>query len=299
MPSGFSRIQNRGRPVPQFVDSVSSFGSVGAYAISITAIMISLVLITQKSMFDMLRKCEQVDLPFSSKEPGAQTGGSQSPKRRGRGGSAYGGAYSRRRERSLKQEDGNKRSGPRYEEQKADRKQGRRVASFFTAEPPKEEAAQEESIEDPFVPEKAFPIHRGEHLVQDIDEIEALGEETERNQKQRYLRKLRMKKRVKKFNRRAASSRNPRSSKEEIQQGVDAVKSEIAAKEVQEKKEYVFPPVSLLKKGTKSSGDSDAHLRETARKLQETLHNFGVNVTVTNVSCGIQLPDMSCSRSRE
>ena len=41
-----------------------------------------------------------------------------------------------------------------------------------------------------------------------------------------------------------------------------------------------------MKKGTKSSGDSDAHLRETARKLQETLHNFGVNVTVTNVSCG-------------
>ena len=34
------------------------------------------------------------------------------------------------------------------------------------------------------------------------------------------------------------------------------------------------------------SGDSDAHLRKTAQKLQETLHNFGVNVTVTNVSCG-------------
>ena len=33
-------------------------------------------------------------------------------------------------------------------------------------------------------------------------------------------------------------------------------------------------------------GDSDAHLRKTAQKLQETLHNFGVNVTVTNVSCG-------------
>lgn len=33
-------------------------------------------------------------------------------------------------------------------------------------------------------------------------------------------------------------------------------------------------------------GDSDAHLRETAMKLQQTLHNFGVDVTVTNVSCG-------------
>ena len=42
-----------------------------------------------------------------------------------------------------------------------------------------------------------------------------------------------------------------------------------------------------MKKGSgPSRGDSDAHLRKTAQKLQETLHNFGVNVTVTNVSCG-------------
>ena len=27
-------------------------------------------------------------------------------------------------------------------------------------------------------------------------------------------------------------------------------------------------------------------MRETARKLQDTLHNFGVNVTITDVSCG-------------
>ena len=33
-------------------------------------------------------------------------------------------------------------------------------------------------------------------------------------------------------------------------------------------------------------GDSDAHLRKTAKKLQETLKSFGVNVTITNVSCG-------------
>lgn len=50
---------------------------------------------------------------------------------------------------------------------------------------------------------------------------------------------------------------------------------------------YKFPPFSLLKKGKKSrTGDSDQYLRETAQKLQDTLHNFGVNVTVTNVSCG-------------
>lgn len=50
---------------------------------------------------------------------------------------------------------------------------------------------------------------------------------------------------------------------------------------------YTFPPISLLKKGqAQVMGDSGAHLRETAAKLQQTLHNFGVGVEVTNVSCG-------------
>ena len=48
-----------------------------------------------------------------------------------------------------------------------------------------------------------------------------------------------------------------------------------------------FPSVDFLKRGDRNaSGDSDDHLRETAMKLQTTLHNFGVNVTITNVSCG-------------
>ena len=49
---------------------------------------------------------------------------------------------------------------------------------------------------------------------------------------------------------------------------------------------YHAPPISLLTHGKKGTGDSDAHLRETAAKLQQTLKTFGVNVTVTNVSCG-------------
>lgn len=60
-----------------------------------------------------------------------------------------------------------------------------------------------------------------------------------------------------------------------------------AAMEEKQPKQYVFPPVSLLKKGdSKAMGDSKAHLMETANKLQQTLKNFGVNVTITNVSSG-------------
>ncbi len=52
-------------------------------------------------------------------------------------------------------------------------------------------------------------------------------------------------------------------------------------------KEYVFPPIDLLKPGDKRAmGDSKSHLMDTANKLQQTLKNFGVNVTITNVSSG-------------
>ncbi len=63
---------------------------------------------------------------------------------------------------------------------------------------------------------------------------------------------------------------------------------EKASKEGQETcgKEYKIPPISLLKRGKKAGGDSDAVLKETAMKLQNTLQSFGVKVTITNVSCG-------------
>lgn len=83
------------------------------------------------------------------------------------------------------------------------------------------------------------------------------------------------------------SSRNPKSSQAEIEHGIKNIQHEISQKELPEKKPYQYPPLKLLKRGDgRSQGDSDAHLRKTAQKLQDTLHNFGVNVTVTNVSCG-------------
>ncbi len=53
------------------------------------------------------------------------------------------------------------------------------------------------------------------------------------------------------------------------------------------KKEYQFPPVTLLKRGSKPAGAfSEQEYKDTAIKLQQTLKNFGVGVTVTNISCG-------------
>lgn len=79
--------------------------------------------------------------------------------------------------------------------------------------------------------------------------------------------------------------RKTKESKKQVETATANVEQEIKKSEEKRAKEYVFPPLSLLKHG-KKSGDSDAHLRQTAMKLQQTLQNFNVNVTVTNVSCG-------------
>lgn len=53
------------------------------------------------------------------------------------------------------------------------------------------------------------------------------------------------------------------------------------------KKEYLFPPLSLLNvPKNKGKGMSDSDLKATAYKLQSTLESFGVNVNITNISCG-------------
>ncbi len=50
---------------------------------------------------------------------------------------------------------------------------------------------------------------------------------------------------------------------------------------------YVFPPITLLKEGSKKdTGESDRELKETAYRLQSTLKTFGVDVTIPQVSRG-------------
>ncbi|MCM1126778.1 MAG: DNA translocase FtsK [Lachnospiraceae bacterium] len=51
-------------------------------------------------------------------------------------------------------------------------------------------------------------------------------------------------------------------------------------------KKYLFPPINKLVKGTGKSGDSTRELKETAQRLQQTLQTFGVRVTITDISQG-------------
>ncbi len=52
-------------------------------------------------------------------------------------------------------------------------------------------------------------------------------------------------------------------------------------------KPYICPPISLLQKGKGTNQrNNQKHLEDTARRLQDCLRTFGVNVTITDISQG-------------
>lgn len=80
--------------------------------------------------------------------------------------------------------------------------------------------------------------------------------------------------------------KNKKQDKTEIEDEVAAVEESIVKQENSGGR-YVFPPVDLLKKGNAgSSGDTRDYLNQTAAKLKETLKNFGINITITAINCG-------------
>ncbi|MDE7225078.1 MAG: DNA translocase FtsK, partial [Acetatifactor sp.] len=60
----------------------------------------------------------------------------------------------------------------------------------------------------------------------------------------------------------------------------------VTPQKVMPPKKYMFPPISLLQKSKSGSKDSTQELKETAMRLQQTLENFGVRVTITDISQG-------------
>ena len=236
---------------------VQAFGTVGTYVITVIAMVISFVLITQKSMFDMIKEFSR-KMYRRAAERKAQR--QEELKARQEEQAEKEQQQERRKKRKERTEDFLKETEVNEPEQERKRKKEPKVSRKKAKE---QEVSGDILLDEPFVPENAFPIHRAEELVQDLEEIVPPPEEEKET-----------------------SKKNPRSSKAEIEQGIHEVSEEIALKEAEVKKAYEFPPMELLKKGKQTGGDSDAHLRETAGKLQETLHNFGVNVSITNVSCG-------------
>ena len=115
----------------------------------------------------------------------------------------------RRKKRKERTEDFLKETEVNEPEQERKRKKEPKASRKKAKE---QEVSGDILLDEPFVPENAFPIHRAEELVQDLEEIVPPPEEEKET-----------------------SKKNPRSSKAEIEQGIHEVSEEIALKEVEGK----------------------------------------------------------------
>lgn len=76
-------------------------------------------------------------------------------------------------------------------------------------------------------------------------------------------------------------------SNETVVKEIKAKEAAVPDRKKAEGKDYIFPPVTLLiKEQQAQSSGYEQYLKETALKLQQTLESFGVNVTITDISCG-------------
>ena len=255
------------------ISTTSAFGTVGGCVIIVMVLMVCLVLITQKSFFGFVfREFDRLMLLIKGGKDSYLDGRPDRDKARELRARAKAQAKQEKRAQKVRrleeaieseeQEERRNGAASRHHEKRNDRP----GPNTFVVEAPERDQGQLE-----------FSIHRAEPVQiqedsSDNTRPEALAEEAQALPEEKAARQ---------------PSKNPKSSKKEIENGIRNIQHEINSKEGEVKKEYQFPPMTLLKKGSgKSQGDSDAHLRKTAQKLQETLRNFGVNVTITNVSCG-------------
>ena len=305
------------------ISTASAFGTVGGVVIIVLVLMVSMIIITQRSFFGFMNKI--LDLFADAAREGREAYLEAQPDRekqkelRRKIRAERRAEKIRQLEEELEEEElafaeettkktSRKRKGKSKKEEnkrqaavKANRKGEFNLPSFLDEEkaalpsdtdlPEAEETEGQEEIRPASHENMEFQIHRSqpqtvteeveepdfEKDIQEVSEDEYDGYEDVAVPEMSPVLETEKK----------ASTNNPKSSQKEIEHGIKNIQHEISQKEVAEKKPYQYPPLKLLKRGDgRSQGDSDAHLRKTAQKLQETLHNFGVNVTITNVSCG-------------
>ena len=256
------------------ISTTSAFGTVGGCVIIVMVLMVCLVLITQKSFFGFVfREFDRLMLLIKGGRDSYRDGRPDREKARELRARAKAQAKQEKRAQKVRrleeaieaEEQEERRNGAvsRHHEKRNDRP----GPNTFVVEAPERDQGQLE-----------FSIHRAEPVQIQEDSSDNIRPEASEEVQAQVLPEEKAARQP---------SKNPKSSKKEIENGIRNIQHEINSKEGEVKKEYQFPPMTLLKKGSgKSQGDSDAHLRKTAQKLQETLRNFGVNVTITNVSCG-------------
>lgn len=260
----------------------TGFGVIGAYIWIICGLIISLIFVTQRSFFGFLRSCCSgiKSMIHGMKERHEESKPEREARAQAKAAEKAAKAVGRADERAQK-----KVSGGNEVRKGASVKSGRRKPADIDSEGfldgtrltlPDDETGEPEEPE-----QMEFVIQRSSEENADSKNAEdAIVNETEQSDVTEELE-------IPEAAVEPAQTKKTRSPQSEIHSGIENIKKEIGTQAGAKKKAYQFPPLSLLKKGSsKGGGDSDAHLRETAKKLKDTLHNFGVNVTITNISCG-------------
>lgn len=237
-------------------------GTIGAYVVFIVLLIICMVLITERSFFKGLKKGgEKV---YESAREDAQ----------------------RRKERSaVRKEEAKKKKELRMDKKVAGVSKDTRLPkkSDASAELHEIKSKMEDITIKRGVPEAGSSL---EEAVESLPDIPITKEETRTESAfpQEALPVQAKEEAVAFDNTRNKMEKKP--EPEEVSVG-EEIEKKISGERSTPARKYEFPPLKLLKKGGgKGAGDSDVHLRETAMKLQQTLKNFGVNVTVTDISCG-------------
>lgn len=234
-----------------------AIGVIGTYLVTIIVCIICFVVITEKSFIDGVKK-----------------GGEK--------------AYNTAKEDMIRRKEHAEQVKEKRHVSQAEEKRKDRVVSgvsFDTTIAKKSPDVHEitlpkESYEEPLKPEEVLVTKEdstGQLVInraQPISSEDITDETVEENAKEQ------------KPARREVKRQKTAESRQQVEEETKDVESLIKKEEEKPRKEYVFPPLSLLQRGRNGGGDSDEHLRQTAMKLQQTLQNFNVNVTVTNVSCG-------------
>ena len=239
-----------------------NFGVPGTYVIDIIVLIISLVLITERSIMKGMQKGGKV-IYDSAKDDAIRRMDAAKERREEREKEREKEQARRRMEMPVVQEE-NKvvltaTNGSQEMEQPVIHTMNEPVATIHRAEVKPVEPIIQPASEPAFEPE-AIAEPNAESNLQKEPAHPVMEEEKPR--------------------------KNKKQDKMEIEDEV-AVVEESIVKQENSGGRYVFPPVNLLKKGSAgASGDTRDYLNQTAAKLKETLKNFGINITITAINCG-------------
>lgn len=153
----------------------------------------------------------------------------------------------------------------------------------------KEDSFTVEGLSDSSKVEELFPKD-----VSEIDEVPKSQSLKKQSMKEEPLDEEELKKRLLQGDPSSrvvytADGRRIASDNENLQKRIQEKKEEeLTVDSVQEKaaKPYVFPPLSLLKRSHSQEEEKRSEIEKNAQTLKETLKSFGITVSISNVSVG-------------